>query len=62
MTLAVLMVTVETQLLRANAIKNTLLGIADVVAAVIFAIFGPVHWAAAIALGLGYLAVARSAR
>ena len=55
MTLAVLMVTVETQLLRANAIKNTLLGIADVVAAVIFAIFGPVHWAAAIALGLGYL-------
>jgi hypothetical protein len=56
MTLAVLMVTVETQLLRANAIKNTLLGIADIVATIIFAIFGPVHWAAAIALGIGYLA------
>jgi uncharacterized protein len=55
MTLAVLMLTVETQLVRANAIKNTLLGVADVVAAISFAIFGPVHWAAAVALGLGYL-------
>ena len=33
MTLAVLMLTVETQLVRANAIKNTMLGVADVVAA-----------------------------
>ena len=42
MTLAVLMVTVETRLLRANAVKNALLGVADVVAAVVFVIFGPV--------------------
>jgi uncharacterized membrane protein YfcA len=56
MTLALLMLTLETQLVRANALKNTLLGVADVVAAISFAIFGPVYWAAALALGLGYLA------
>jgi uncharacterized membrane protein YfcA len=56
MTLAVLMVSVETQLVRANAIKNAMLGVADVVAATSFVIFGPVYWLAAISLGVGYLA------
>ena len=55
MTMAVLMLTVETQLLRANAIKNALLGVADVVAAVSFVIFGPVYWLAAIPWVSGYL-------
>ncbi len=54
MTLAVLMLTVETQLIRANALKNALLGVADVVAAASFIIFGPVYWTAAISLGIGY--------
>ncbi len=56
MTLAILMLSVETQLLRANAIKNAMLGVADVVAAAAFVAFGPVYWTAAISLGLGYLA------
>jgi hypothetical protein len=56
MTLAVLMLTVETRLLSANALKNALLAIADVVAAVGFIAFGPVRWLAAVALGLGLLA------
>ncbi|HTW21887.1 MAG TPA: sulfite exporter TauE/SafE family protein [Mycobacteriales bacterium] len=55
MTLALLMITVETQLARANALKNVLLGVADVVASIAFIIFGPVHWAAAIPLGIGFL-------
>jgi uncharacterized membrane protein YfcA len=54
MTLAVLMLTVETQLVRANAFKNALLGVADVVAAASFIIFGPIYWTAAISLGAGY--------
>jgi uncharacterized membrane protein YfcA len=55
MMLALLLLTVESNLARANALKNALLGIADVVAAVAFAIFGPVHWGAALPLGLGFL-------
>lgn len=55
MTLALLMVTVETQLLRANALKNVLLGVADVVVALAFIAFGPVRWSAALFLGLGFL-------
>lgn len=55
MTLALLMLTVETQLPRANALKNVLLGVADFVAAVAFITFGPVHWSAAIPLGLGFI-------
>jgi uncharacterized membrane protein YfcA len=55
MTLALLMLTVETQLPRANALKNVLLGVADFVAAIAFIIFGPVHWSAAIPLGLGFI-------
>jgi uncharacterized protein len=55
MTLALLMLTVESQLVRANAYKNAILGVADVLVAVAFAIFGPVHWVAALALGIGFM-------
>ena len=53
MVLALLLVTVDQGLARANALKNVILGVADVVAAIGFAIFGPVRWAAAVPLGLG---------
>nr|WP_269327484.1 sulfite exporter TauE/SafE family protein [Kineosporia mesophila] len=56
MLLTILMVTAESRLVHANALKNVLLGVADVVAAVLFAVFGPVDWAAAVLLGLGCLA------
>jgi uncharacterized protein len=38
---------------RANALKNTVLGLTNAVAAVTFAVFGPVRWAAVVPLGLG---------
>lgn len=56
MVLALLLVAVDSHLPTANALKNMLLGFADVVAAVAFAIFGPVHWWAALPLGIGLLA------
>ena len=55
MVLALLLVTVDTNLPRANALKNMLLGFADVVAAVAFILFGPVHGVPAAALGGGLL-------
>jgi uncharacterized protein len=55
MVLALLLLTVDRELLRANALKNVMLGLADVVAAVAFAIFGPVRWTAALPLALGLL-------
>lgn len=39
----------------ANATKNVVLGVANGVAAVGFALFAPVHWAAAATMGLGCL-------
>ena len=39
----------------ANALKNVLLGFADIVAAIGFALFGPVHWSAAGAMAAGLL-------
>ena len=53
MTLALLMLTVEPHLARANALKNMLIGAGTVVAAVIFILFGSVEWAAAAPLGTG---------
>jgi hypothetical protein len=53
MILALLLLTVDSNLARANALKNVILGVADVVAAVGFAVFGPVRWAAALPLALG---------
>ncbi len=46
-------------LAHANASKNVILGIANVVAAVLFAFLAPVHWLAAAALGLGCLVGSR---
>ncbi len=56
MTLAVLMLTVETRITRANALKNVLLAIGDVIAATAFILFAHIHWGAAIPLGVGFLA------
>lgn len=39
-----------------TALKSLLLGIANLVAAVGFAFFGPVHWLAAVVMGVGSLA------
>lgn len=55
MVLALLMLTVDDDFPRANALKNMILGVATVVAAVGLLLFGPVHLAAAVALGLGLL-------
>jgi uncharacterized membrane protein YfcA len=43
----------------ANATKNVILGVSNTVAALVFAIFAPVQWAAAIALGVGCLVGSR---
>ena len=59
MTLAVLMLTIETQLARANAVKNVLLGAADIACSVVFVLYGPVRWAAVAPLALGFLAGSR---
>jgi uncharacterized protein len=55
MFLALLLRTGIASLAHANAAKNMLLGLANVVAAVIFAFLAPVHWIAVIPLGLGCL-------
>ena len=61
MTLAVLMLTVETQLTQANAFKNVLLGVADIACSVVFVLYGPVRWTAVVPLALGFLAGSRVA-
>jgi len=55
MTLALLLLTVDQHLARSNALKNMILGVADVVCSIGFVLFGPVHWAAAVPLALGLL-------
>lgn len=55
MILAVLMLTVDRQLARSNALKNMILGVSDVVCAIGFILFGPVRWQAAVPLALGLL-------
>jgi uncharacterized membrane protein YfcA len=57
--LALLLRTGGATLAHANAGKNVILGVANVVAAVIFAVFAPVQWLAAAPLGLGCLAGSR---
>lgn len=54
--IGVLLLTLEPQILRANALKNVLLVAADLLPAVLFAVFGHVVWLAALALGVGTLA------
>jgi uncharacterized protein len=59
MALTVLVLAVETDLARANALKNVLLGVADVACSIVFILYGPVRWAAVVPLGLGVLAGSR---
>jgi uncharacterized membrane protein YfcA len=59
MALAMLTLVVETRLPRANALKNVLLGLADVACSLVFILCGPVRWAAVVPLGLGVLAGSR---
>jgi uncharacterized membrane protein YfcA len=53
--LAVLLRMFLEPLARANALKNVISGLANAVAGVGFAIFGPVQWAAAVPLAAGFL-------
>jgi len=54
--LAVLTVMLAGPLARTNAVKNMLGGVANAVAAVAFAVFGHVDWAAVVPLAAGFLA------
>ncbi len=56
MTLALLLVLVERDLPVANAVKNMINGSVTLPAGILLAFLGPVHWAAAAALGAGALA------
>ncbi|MGO8961720.1 MAG: sulfite exporter TauE/SafE family protein [Streptosporangiaceae bacterium] len=53
--LAVLIRMIPQSLARTNALKNVISGLANAVAGVGFAIFGPVRWAAAVPLAAGFL-------
>jgi uncharacterized membrane protein YfcA len=55
MLLSLLLFTTGDTLPRANAMKNLVLGLANGVAALTFALFGPVDWALVVPLGLGLL-------
>jgi hypothetical protein len=56
MTLALLMITTEPHVARSNALKNMLLGVADVTCCVVFILFWRVDWAAAAPMAAGVLA------
>lgn len=51
--LSMMLLCTSESLWSASVLKSFLLGIANLVAAVGFAAFGPVHWGAALALGVG---------
>ncbi|MCO5970255.1 sulfite exporter TauE/SafE family protein [Actinoallomurus soli] len=55
LTLAVLSAMIDLPLVRINAVKNVLAGLANGVAAVGFALFGPVRWDAVLPLAVGFL-------
>lgn len=55
MLLALLLFATGEPLPRCNAVKNVVLGLANGVAAVGFALFGPVRWSVVLPLGLGFL-------
>jgi uncharacterized membrane protein YfcA len=55
MMVALLALATGDRLVRVNALKNVLLGLANGVAAVGFAVFGPVHWVPAALLAIGCL-------
>ena len=54
--LAVLSAMLDQPMARINALKNVLNGLANTAAAVAFALFGPVRWAAVAPLAAGFLA------
>jgi uncharacterized membrane protein YfcA len=56
MTLALLLITVDQHVARANALKNILVGAASLVAAAALVFLVPVDWAAAVPLAAGLLA------
>jgi uncharacterized membrane protein YfcA len=58
--LAVLALAVETNLAQANALKNMLLGVADLTCSIVFILYGPVRWAAVVPLAAGVLAGSRA--
>jgi uncharacterized membrane protein YfcA len=51
--LALLLATTPESLPRCNALKNIVLGLANMVAALVFAVFGSVDWAVALPLAVG---------
>ncbi|HTS98817.1 MAG TPA: sulfite exporter TauE/SafE family protein [Streptosporangiaceae bacterium] len=53
--LTVLTAMLDQPLARVNAVKNVVSGLANAAAAVGFALFGPVRWAAAVPLAAGFL-------
>ncbi|MET0704450.1 MAG: sulfite exporter TauE/SafE family protein, partial [Mycobacterium sp.] len=53
MFLALMLVATSETIWRASIVKSVLTGIANAVAAVGFAFFGPVHWVAALAMAIG---------
>ncbi|MEP7024238.1 MAG: TSUP family transporter [Actinomycetota bacterium] len=67
MALAVLTLAVESDLALANALKNVLLGVADIACSIVFVWYGPIRWAAVVVvvvvlllLALGVLAGSRA--
>lgn len=55
LTLAILAAMLELPLIRVNAVKNVVAGLSNGVAALGFAVFGPVRWAAVLPLAAGFL-------
>jgi uncharacterized membrane protein YfcA len=53
--LAVLSTMLAESLIRVNAVKNAVSGVANGVAAILFALFAPVHWAYVPFLAIGFL-------
>jgi len=54
--LAIALILTSEKIWRATILKSFLLGVANLVAAIGFAVFGPVHWGAAAAMAIGALA------
>jgi len=55
MILALLMIALGQPLPQSNALKNMLLGVADVTCCILFIVFWPVDWAAVLPLAAGFL-------
>lgn len=53
LTLALLLFTVDSQMARANALKNVIVGVATVISALILVLAGPVDWTVVLPLAVG---------